>query len=179
VPSVHFLFILESSRAVAAVRAVGLSIALATSLGCNSGGSTLDNLASSGALPELDRSDSLTGPDADDNGVRDDIDAYITRQYPKIEQAKAARQEARALQKALQVPAGDVAAAKAVVREMERATVCTYSQFPAGGSVEAARVGLEIEGLTANTKLRLKAYLAFNKTLDGTSSALPRGRACE
>jgi hypothetical protein len=130
-------------------------------------------------LPELDRNDSLTGPDTDNNGVRDDIDTYISRRYPKTEQAKAARQEARALQKALQVPAGDVAAAKAVVRDMERATVCTYSQFPAGGSVEAAQVGLEIERLTTNTKLRLKAYLAFNKMLDGTSSRLPRGRTCE
>lgn len=30
-----------------------------------------------GGLPALDRSSSIAGPDADRNGIRDDIDAYI------------------------------------------------------------------------------------------------------
>lgn len=128
---------------------------------------------------DLDRTDSLTGIDADANGIRDDIDAYITREYPDPAQRSAVQQDARAMQKALLVPPGDVSAAKTVVREAARATNCIYAEFPKGGWKEAARVGKEVEALTTNTKKRLLAYLQMNKSLDGTSWAMPEGETCE
>jgi hypothetical protein len=36
-----------------------------------------------------------------------------------------------------------------------------------------------IESITSNTQDRLRAYLAFNKAVNGTSSTLPRGDTCE
>jgi hypothetical protein len=37
-------------------------------------------LEDSGQLPKLDRSSDIRGPDADNNGIRDDIDAWIAAQ---------------------------------------------------------------------------------------------------
>lgn len=140
---------------------------------------TIEELEASGAVPMLDRTDSLTGTDADQNGVRDDIDAFIAREYPLEPQRKAALQSARALQKALLVEPGDVPSAKASVREDARACNCVYRQFPSGGTKEAARVRVELRSLTTNTKPRLLALLRTSKALDGTSWAFPSGDTCE
>ncbi|OQX66609.1 MAG: hypothetical protein B6A08_19615 [Sorangiineae bacterium NIC37A_2] len=164
-------------------RTLALSVALALALlaaACSRAESeTIEELEASGAVPKLDRTDSLTGTDADQNGVRDDIDAFITREYPLEPQRKAALQTARALQKTLLVEPGDVQSAKAAAREDARACNCVYRQFPSGGTKEAAQVGSELESLTANTKQRLLALLRTSKTLDGTSWALPTGDTCE
>jgi len=37
------------------------------------------HLEQSGLIPVLDRSADLAGPDLDNNGIRDDIDAYINK----------------------------------------------------------------------------------------------------
>lgn len=133
------------------------------------------------ALPkDLDRSPTLQGVDTNANGVRDDIERYVGERFGDAQQQKAMFQNARALQKALLVPPGDVAQAKAVNVELVRATHCIYSAFPAdSGGVTASRVGRELEALTTNTRQRLEAYLAFSKTLDGTSWSAPKGGTCE
>lgn len=43
----------------------------------------------SGELPKLERTNTVWGIDADKNGIRDDIDAYIKKTYPSEEQQKA------------------------------------------------------------------------------------------
>src|SRR5690606_37178328 len=51
----------------------------------------LDDLERRGELPALDRSSDIAGPDADHNGIRDDIDAYITALPVNDAVKKAAR----------------------------------------------------------------------------------------
>ncbi|WP_227553789.1 hypothetical protein [Acinetobacter haemolyticus] len=58
---------------------------------------------SSGEQLQLDLTDTVAGIDADQNGIRDDIDAYIQKTYPTEEQRKAVSQYARSLQASLLV----------------------------------------------------------------------------
>ncbi len=137
-------------------------------------------LESSGAIPTLERGTTLAGSDTDGNGVRDDIEAYISAQYSGISQRAAAMQAAKALQAALLVNVQDAIATKDVSRKITYAANCIFDRFlGASASRNPARVMRELEGITANTKPRLLAYLAYNKALDGTSSALPEGDTCE
>ncbi|WPX33714.1 hypothetical protein RHM62_07815 [Actimicrobium sp. CCC2.4] len=137
-------------------------------------------LENSGAIPKLDRSASLAGPDADGNGVRDDIDAYINGKFTDGKQRKAVLQDARAMQKAVLVDATDKVAAKTVSLRLMDSTSCLFSVFPDGaGLTSPESVSRKIEAITSNTKSRLKAYLAYNKSLDGSVGSLPIGDTCE
>lgn len=71
-------------------------------------------LEDAGALPKLDRSADIKGPDADNNGIRDDIDAIIQKTYTEPAQRKAAVQFAAVLQSQLQVDPNNKAAVKAL-----------------------------------------------------------------
>lgn len=137
-------------------------------------------LETSGAIPQLERSNTLQGTDANANGVRDDIEAIITSTYTSSIQRAAAMQTAKALQSALTVDKSDILAVKEVSREISYGVNCLYSKFDgANGSKQPAQVIQELESMTTNTKQRLLEYLQFNKALDGTSSALPEGDTCE
>ncbi|GAA4027570.1 hypothetical protein [Actimicrobium antarcticum] len=142
--------------------------------------SPLVQLENSGALPRLDRSASLAGPDANNNGVRDDIDDYINTKFTDPKQRAAVLQDARTMQKAVLVDPTNKEASKAVSLEMMAAVNCVSSRFPDGQGLESASaIGAKIEAITTNTKPRLKAYLAFNKSQDGTAISLPTGDTCE
>lgn len=137
-------------------------------------------LEAAGTIPTLERGGVLAGIDTNSNGVRDDVEAYITAKYPDAPQRAAALQAASALQAALFVNVQDVAAAKIVSLRVTSAARCIFSRFPGPpNSQHPARVMKELEGVTTNTKARLLAYLAYNKALDGTSSSLPVGDTCE
>jgi hypothetical protein len=47
-------------------------------------------LEASGAIPKLDRGNTIVGTDANANGVRDDIEAFITSNYTSSIQRAAA-----------------------------------------------------------------------------------------
>jgi len=137
-------------------------------------------LETSGAIPKLDRGNTLVGTDANANGVRDDVEAFVTSNYTTSIQRTAAMQTAKAMQQALNVDKADILAVKVVAREISRGINCIYTKFDgANGAKQPAQVAQELEAITANTKQRLLAYLQFNKALDGTSSALPEGDSCE
>ncbi len=136
-------------------------------------------LEESGAIPNLERTDTVAGIDADTNGIRDDVEAYISAQYGTADQKAAARQFAAVMQAALLVDTTDLAAVKAISVRGSRAVNCIYRQFDAGGDKQPAAVVAEIRSASTNTKPRLMAYLAYSKALDGTSSALPEGNTCE
>lgn len=138
-------------------------------------------LESSGAIPSLDRAPGLTGTDADANGVRDDVDRHIAANFTDSVQRGAATQFARAMQQALTADLGDVAATKAIAARGSRAVNCIYLRFANAGNaaLAPARVVEELRGVTANTRERLSAYLAYARALDGTSSTLPEGDTCD
>jgi len=136
-------------------------------------------MENSGGLPELERTDTAEGIDADKNGIRDDIDAYIKKTYPSEEQQKAVSQYARSLQASLFVDKEDKIAVKAITNEKARAISCISIKVPAGKSPHGDRVVKEILSMTTNTKQRQLEYLALDKALDGTVISLPSEHVCD
>ena len=138
------------------------------------------SLENSGAIPKLDRSNVIGGTDVNANGIRDDIDAILTATYPQAPQRAAAVQLAKVMQAALLEDKTNIVAVKAISVRGSRAVNCVYRVFDgSNGSKQPALVITEIEAMTANTKARMLAYLAYNKALDGTSGTLPEGDTCE
>lgn len=135
-------------------------------------------LESAGEIPKLERDASIAGVDADANGVRDDVEAYIAGNYASEAERAAAMQYAKGMQAALLVDTSNIAAVKEVKRQMSRALHCVYDKF-GGGTKQPATVNEELRAISTNTKQRLLAYLAYNKALDGTSWAMPEGDTCE
>lgn len=140
----------------------------------------LEALENSGAIPKLERTDSVAGIDANANGVRDDVEAYIATHYSNPAQRAAVLQFAAVTQAAMVVDKADLAAAKAISVRVDRAINCLYSKFEvSSGAKHPAAVGQEIESISTNTKKRLLAYLAFSKALDGTVGTSSEGDTCE
>lgn len=140
----------------------------------------LTALEESGSIPKLEREPTLTGTDADSNGIRDDIDQYIAEHYTGAQQVAAATQAAKAFQEILMVDTTDPAAVKSANKKLSEADHCIYQQFDGSNNTpQPAQVSQELEAITTNTKERLLAYLAFAKALDGTSWSIPEGDTCE
>jgi uncharacterized lipoprotein NlpE involved in copper resistance len=149
--------------------------------GCNSDSSSSDKQTSNNELPELDRTDTLEGIDKNQNGIRDDIENYIVKNYSDEGQRKALFQYAKVLQEDLLVDVSDAIAVKKVGTKGSRAIHCVFLQFK-NRDVSDQNPDIasgKIFSMTTNTKARLKAYLKFNKAMDGTAWALPKGDTCE
>ncbi len=136
-------------------------------------------LETSGRLPALDRSPSISGPDTNTNGIRDDVEAYLNAQPYSVPQRNAALQIAKAMQTVLLVPSGDQASSDAAALASMRAVHCLFDRFSASTSPTAGETLNLIEKLTANTKARSQAYLAYNDSRDGTVSTWPREDTCD
>jgi hypothetical protein len=138
----------------------------------------IDKLEKEGQLPQLDRSSDLKGPDQDNNGIRDDIDAWITAQPITDVQKKATQQMARVQQAKLLVDLGDKTALQALGERTAAAVVCMSDSF--APERQAGRdLGNQIEAITANTRERAKQYIAYNRARSGSTGRLPKGNACE
>ena len=129
-------------------------------------------------LPVLDRTNTVAGIDADQNGIRDDIQVYINVTYPEPEQQKAVSQYARSLQAKLLVNPKDKYQVRASSDASVKGMSCIYEKVPVDNSPQAARVVEVIFSLTTNTKQRLKAYMAFDQAMDGAVISLPTGKVC-
>lgn len=139
-------------------------------------------LETSGELPQLDRGITIAGIDANANGVRDDIEAYITQKYPQEEQRAAAMQDAAALQAALLTDPTNSAAVKAASLKSSRAINCVFLKFNSANdptNASPAIVARKTLAMTTNTKARLLAYLAYDNALNGTVISQPEGNTCE
>jgi hypothetical protein len=134
----------------------------------------ITKLEDSGALPKLDRSSSITGPDVNNNGVRDDIEAYIAALQLTEVQKKAAMQKAKALQMTLTVDLTDKVALQKVGEIMMASSKCI-----GGKIINFTDYSLKIESITANTKERAKQYIKFNTASSGSVTCMPSGDTCE
>lgn len=141
---------------------------------------TVQELENSGAIPKLARSADLEGTDADNNGIRDDVDDYISNQFSDSSQISAANQAARANQAVLGTDLLTPTAVRQTSQRISRATACVYEVFESSASgTEPAEVSRDLEAITFNTASRLEKYMEFNKALDGASWSLPEGGSCE
>lgn len=133
---------------------------------------------SNGSIPKLNHDNTIAGPDKDNNGIRDDIDAYIaTLPYTEV-QKKAVKQDARALTATLTVDKTDQVAVISTNDKLTKAIVCVHDQFTSEPG-KASKIISEAEKLTINTKTRFLEYEKFNSALSGSTWDLPNGNTCE
>lgn len=135
-------------------------------------------LEASGALPKLDRSVSIKGPDQDLNGVRDDIDAWIEALPITAEQKKAATQKAIGLQNTLLIDINDKTAMDASGDELSAGVQCLGNVFMPNYQ-ESYKLGAKLEALTANTKERTQQYIKYNRAASGSTTASAKGNPCK
>jgi hypothetical protein len=134
-------------------------------------------LERSGAYPALDRSNDIAGPDANKNGVRDDIEAWINAEPVGDVQKKALMQKARSLQHTLLVDLNDKAELQKTGEGLMASTNCGGDVFSpyATWSILAGK----IEAMTANTPQRAERYMKYDAARSGSSTSLPNGNTCE
>lgn len=134
-------------------------------------------LEDEGQLPKLDRTDTLLGVDANGDGVRDDIKAWINKQDLSSPQKGALTQLALALSATL---TADVANKSDLGRvyQLEAAAInCIYdrkAQILKSGD----RTIKVLESYTFNTKSRTLAAFKFTAALDGYVSSSSTETSC-
>ncbi len=141
-------------------------------------GAQIQALEASGQLPKLDRSTDIKGPDTDNNGIRDDIDAWIAAQPITDPQKKAAQQMARVQQAALVADLSDKSTLQILGDRSMAAVKCLRQSFMPDYQKGYDLVD-QIEAKTANTKERTKQYIAYNRAASGSVTELAPGNNCE
>ncbi len=138
----------------------------------------IETLEKTGQLPQLDRSNGIKGPDTDNNGIRDDIDAWITKLPITDVQMKAVQQASRVMQRELLADLTDRSRLDRLGDESMAAVKCLGDSFKPNFQ-KGLDLSAQIEAITANTKERVKRYLAYNRAASGSSGRLPEGNTCE
>jgi hypothetical protein len=167
-------------------RLLGL-VALGVLTGCGGGGGAAETpaepaatvvtrLQTSGAMLPLDRSTDVAGPDANADGVRDDVSTWIGTQGYAGDLPKAAAQLAKAYQTVLTVALTDDTAVRAARLASSDAVECIMQK---AASVEAGyKAVADLRRVTVNTDARVKAYLSYVEKVNDTVSRAPEGDGC-
>ncbi len=118
----------------------------------------------------------LVGVDADGNGVRDDVDAFIARTWPfDPEMQTAAEMFARAIQPALGVDLALMPDTTALAEAEARAGACASDYLGRRGGPEATRMMDQVWDQTYNTRARNEKRDAFRARARTTELAkLPK-----
>lgn len=107
----------------------------------------------------------LAGIDANNDGVRDDVAAYIAQSHPNSAKERAAlTQYAKVMQSAL-LDANDKALSIQHMEETSKALECM--SYTAGSVEGAIAMKGDLRSLVLNTDDRNRAYFAFNDKLGG------------
>jgi hypothetical protein len=126
----------------------------------NTGGNSTPPPVAQRIIDNEDLTPGLKGVDANNNGIRDDIDRLIAQKYSATpELQKAAEQKARALQKSMEATTRQQALAAG--DGIMRAADCAFKVFPQSTSSDIKfydQLSKELESLTNNTQERFKAY---------------------
>ncbi|EGR8991202.1 chromosome partitioning protein ParA [Vibrio vulnificus] len=134
--------------------------------------------------PLLDRSDSLTGPDTNQDGIRDDIEAFIDALEVTEPVRKALKQDARSAQENISHDFSDktessVSKATEISKKFDRALACyEFVGVEVDDIINSSRL---LMSLTYNTKKRTLAFLSYNRLLNGSTSVMlaPEATYCE
>jgi len=136
----------------------------------------IEQLERKGGYPTLDRSSDIAGPDANKNGVRDDIEAWINTLNVTEPQRKALMQSARSLQQTLLVDLTDKAALQRTGEGLMASINCGGDRFTP--YAEFSQLSGKIEAMTANTRERAMRYMQYNKARSGSVTRSKRD-TCE
>lgn len=117
----------------------------------------------------------IVGADANDNGVRDDLDIYIDALSDTSAQKSALTQMTASLGKAMLTDVTNQAITLKVSQEIAAAAACLYARYD---STTAGKKSASMEKLTINTTVRFNAYDKFNAALNGLTFTLPQGDGC-
>jgi len=137
----------------------------------------IEQLERKGGYPTLDRSSDIAGPDANKNGVRDDVEAWISTLDVTAPQRKALMQSARSLQQTLLVDLTDKASVQRAGEGLMASTNCAGDQFEPSPEKSFALTD-KIEAMTANTRERAMRYMQYNKASSGSVTRSKRD-TCE
>lgn len=137
----------------------------------------IKTLEDNGTIPKLDRSADIKGPDVNNNGVRDDIDAWIATLPITEVQKKAAIFDAQVMQKTLLVDLNDKVALQKIGDEGMLSTACMGDAYMPDRR-ESYKLSAKIEAMTANTKERAKQYILYNNARSGSSTKYPNSYTC-
>ncbi len=140
--------------------------------------STASSLAQLRATDSLDRSSSISGPDLDGDGVRDDINRWIDSQSFTEQQKKAVIQKARTMQQTLLVDSANKAAARAIAERNFAAIDCVWAAFEAKSPIPSELTS-RLEAMTANTRERAQRYIQYNAALGGMAFDMPSEPNCD
>lgn len=135
----------------------------------------LNALQKSGGLPTLDISASVAGTDANQNGIRDDIDAFIAARPDSAGQKAALSQYAKALQTTLLIDTTQASADSAAAVEIGRSIACIWSVYDPATAYQMSK---DLQKYTVNTLPRIKAYDRFNFSMSGSVLTAPTGVVC-
>ena len=136
----------------------------------------VSSLEASGSLPNLDRTSSLTGTDANADGVRDDIAQWIQQRPATPEQKNALTALARANQSALTVDVANDLSLRAVAAQQHAAVKCVVRR--GANQLAGTKTVPTLRDYTANTAQRAQAYRNYAAALDGAVLKSPEGDGC-
>jgi len=135
-----------------------------------------------GLIPKLDRTDTLGGIDADNNGIRDDIDTYIEANFTDPKQKAAVQQFARAIQAEVTVDYTDDFEVNKALLNGNKASSCMFDRFAEtdkNGVAKYHPITQDIKAMTVNTKKRTINYWKYHSALDGSVWSLLKGDTCD
>lgn len=137
----------------------------------------IEKLVEEGGLPVLDRTDELTGVDANTNGVRDDIEAYIASLQVSPDQTEKLLDFAGYMQLVVTVDPKSRTNPTAFDDEMGQSLICALYAFDDRATVRTYI--RQIKSYTANTYDRAKRYDEYNSLLDGATLSMPSPANCQ
>jgi predicted component of type VI protein secretion system len=135
-------------------------------------------ILSSNAFLNLDQSNDPKGIDLNNNGVRDDVEVWISEQPIPVAQRKAIMQIAVVFQKTIFVNLKDKVAVQTLNDELMAATACVFNIFESTRDVGKDLVK-KTQAITFNTEERALPYVLFNVTPINKAIKVPEGNTCK
>ena len=126
---------------------------------------------------KLDRSDDLLGTDSNQNGVRDDIEAIISKLDLTEPERKATLQSARSFQRILKINLNNQDDLRKSREIISRSVECSLNKFK--DEEKENKMSQLIQNLTFNTKKRALFYIKFNKAQSGSVTRLMDEGVCD
>jgi len=117
----------------------------------------------------LDRTDTLGGIDADNNGIRDDIEKFLSYKNYSERERSGLNQMAKSIQEVVQLNLNDELAVHDATINIYKATACLMQMQSDKHNDYDKRLlytAQQLGNMTANTRKRLVNYLAFNDKVD-------------